>query len=44
MVLPSVNEAIRVGNEGTVGRELSDLAAHFDAAARALQSATALTK
>jgi N-acetylated-alpha-linked acidic dipeptidase len=44
MVLPSVNEAIRVGNEATVGRELSDLAAHFDAAARALQSATALTK
>jgi len=44
MVLPSVNEAIRVGNEATVGRELSDLASHFDAAARALQSATALAK
>lgn len=44
MVLPSVNEAIRLGNENVVARELSDLASHFDAATHALQSATALVK
>ncbi|HEV7387477.1 MAG TPA: M28 family metallopeptidase [Gemmatimonadaceae bacterium] len=44
MVLPSVNEAIRVGNESVVQRELADLANHFDAATQALQNATALTK
>jgi N-acetylated-alpha-linked acidic dipeptidase len=44
MVLPSVNEAIRLGNESVVHRELVDLANHFDAATRALQDATALTK
>jgi N-acetylated-alpha-linked acidic dipeptidase len=44
MVLPSVNEAIRLGNDSVVQRELADLASRFDAATRALQSATALTK
>ena len=44
MVLPSVNEAIRLGNESVVQRELADLANHFDGATRALQNATALTK
>jgi len=44
MVLPSVNEAIRVGNESAVERELADLASRFDAATRALQRATALMK
>jgi N-acetylated-alpha-linked acidic dipeptidase len=44
MVLPSVNEAIRLGNESVVQREVADLASHFDAATRALQHATALTK
>jgi N-acetylated-alpha-linked acidic dipeptidase len=42
MVLPSVNEAIRVGDEALVGRELSDLVQHFDAATRSLRTATAL--
>jgi N-acetylated-alpha-linked acidic dipeptidase len=44
MVLPSVNEAIRVGDESIVERELADLTSHFDAATRALQNATALVK
>ncbi|HEY4733566.1 MAG TPA: M28 family metallopeptidase [Gemmatimonadaceae bacterium] len=44
MVLPSVNEAIRAGNEGIVVRELTDLANHFDAATRSLQGASALLK
>jgi len=44
MVLPSVNEAIRVGDEKTVERELADLASRFDAATRALERATALIK
>jgi hypothetical protein len=39
-----VNEAIRLGDESVVARELSDLATHFDAATRALQGATALMK
>jgi len=42
MVLPSVNEAIRVGNETAVGRELTDLVQRFDAATRALKMATEL--
>ena len=42
MVLPSVNEAIRLGDEATVERELADLAQRFDAATRALQMATGL--
>src|SRR3954468_18517632 len=42
MVLPSVNEAIRAGDEALVGRELSDLGQRFDAATQSLQAATAL--
>ena len=42
MVLPSVGEAIRAGDEAMVGREISDLAGRFDAATRALQMATGL--
>jgi N-acetylated-alpha-linked acidic dipeptidase len=42
MVLPSVNEAIRVGDETATGRELTDIAQRFDAATRALQMATGL--
>jgi N-acetylated-alpha-linked acidic dipeptidase len=41
MVFPSVNEAIRAGDEALVGRELSDLGQRFDAATRALEGATA---
>lgn len=44
MVLPSVNEAIRLGNESVVQRELVDLASHFESATRALHRAAALTK
>jgi N-acetylated-alpha-linked acidic dipeptidase len=44
MVLPSVNEAIRLGDQGAVGQELTDLAQRFDAATRALQMATELLK
>ena len=42
MVLPSVNEAIRVGNETAVEGELTDLVQRFDAATRALKMATEL--
>ena len=42
MVLPSIGEAIRAGDEGMVGREIADLAGRFDAATRALQMATGL--
>jgi N-acetylated-alpha-linked acidic dipeptidase len=42
MVLPSVNEAIRVGDETATGREVTDIAQRFDAATRALQVATGL--
>jgi N-acetylated-alpha-linked acidic dipeptidase len=42
MVLPSVNEAIRLGNQAVVGEELTDLSQRFDAATRALQMATDL--
>jgi N-acetylated-alpha-linked acidic dipeptidase len=42
MVLPSIGEAIRAGDEGTVGREIADLVGRFDAATRALQMATGL--
>lgn len=42
MVLPSVNEAIRLGDESATGRELTDLARRFDAATRALRMATGL--
>ena len=44
MVLPSVNEAIRLGDQGAVGQELTDLAQRFDAATRALRMATELLK
>jgi N-acetylated-alpha-linked acidic dipeptidase len=44
MVLPSVNEAIRVGDESVVVRELTDLVQRFDAATRALQVATELLR
>jgi N-acetylated-alpha-linked acidic dipeptidase len=42
MVLPSVNEAIRLGDETATARELADIAQRFDAATRALQVATGL--
>jgi N-acetylated-alpha-linked acidic dipeptidase len=42
MVLPSVNEAIRVGEEATVRNELYDLAQRFDTASRVLTTATGL--
>ncbi|MDP9201836.1 MAG: M20/M25/M40 family metallo-hydrolase [Gemmatimonadota bacterium] len=42
MVLPSVNEAIRVGDESTVERELADLVKRFDAATQVLNVATGL--
>lgn len=42
MVLPSVNEAIRLGDEAVVGRELADLVQRFDSATRVLQMATGL--
>jgi N-acetylated-alpha-linked acidic dipeptidase len=44
MVLPSVNEAIRAGDQLVVGQELTDLAQHFDAATRTLQVATELLR
>jgi N-acetylated-alpha-linked acidic dipeptidase len=44
MVLPSVNEAIRLGDQDAVGQELTDLAQRFDAATRALRMATELLK
>jgi len=42
MVLPSVNEAIRVGDEAIVEREIADLVQRFDSATRVLQVATGL--
>jgi N-acetylated-alpha-linked acidic dipeptidase len=42
MVLPSVNEAIRSGDQALVGQELTDLAERFDSATRALRAATGL--
>ncbi|HMF87820.1 MAG TPA: transferrin receptor-like dimerization domain-containing protein, partial [Gemmatimonadaceae bacterium] len=44
MVLPSVNEAIRVGNEAAVEREMEDLVQRFDSATRVLELATGLLK
>jgi hypothetical protein len=44
MVLPSVNEAIRLGDESAVGKEMTDLAGRFDSATLVLQRATALIK
>jgi N-acetylated-alpha-linked acidic dipeptidase len=42
MVLPSVNEAIRLGDESAVERELTDLVQRFDSATAVLQTATRL--
>jgi hypothetical protein len=42
MVLPSVNEAIRSGDEAVAVREMYDLVQRFDAATRSLQAATSL--
>jgi N-acetylated-alpha-linked acidic dipeptidase len=42
MVLPSVNEAIRLGNESAVEREIADLVQRFDSATHVLQMATGL--
>ncbi len=39
MVFPSVNEAIRANDGERTAREIADLAAHFDAAAVALEAA-----
>lgn len=39
MVFPSINEAMRAGDEGLTGREVTDLVARFDAATGALQRA-----
>jgi N-acetylated-alpha-linked acidic dipeptidase len=44
MVLPSVNEAIRLGNEAAVEREMTDLVQRFDSATRVLEVATGLLK
>ncbi|GAC1408974.1 MAG: transferrin receptor-like dimerization domain-containing protein [Gemmatimonadaceae bacterium] len=44
MVFPSVNEAIRLGDQMAVRQELTDLSQRFDAATRALQAATELLK
>jgi len=44
MVFPSIGEAIRLGDEKIVAREIADLAARFDAATRALQSSTAILR
>jgi N-acetylated-alpha-linked acidic dipeptidase len=41
MVFPSVNEALRGGDERLTGDELTDLAGRFDAATRALATARA---
>jgi N-acetylated-alpha-linked acidic dipeptidase len=42
MVFPSVNEAIRIGDEGKIAAELTDLAQRFGAATHALEVATGL--
>ncbi len=42
MALPSVNEAIRVGDETAVEREIADLVKRFDSATRVLEAATGL--
>ncbi len=39
MVFPTVNEAIRAGDAARTSREITDLAAHFDAATAALHRA-----
>ncbi|HEX2692621.1 MAG TPA: M20/M25/M40 family metallo-hydrolase [Gemmatimonadaceae bacterium] len=42
MVLPSINEAIRAGDERQIAAELADLPRRFDSATRSLQVATGL--
>ena len=42
MVFPSVNEAIRLGDEAAVEREIADLVKRFDSATQVLQVATGL--
>jgi N-acetylated-alpha-linked acidic dipeptidase len=42
MVFPSVNEAIRIGDETAIAAELLDLSKRFDAATHALEVATGL--
>jgi N-acetylated-alpha-linked acidic dipeptidase len=42
MVFPSVNEAIRLGDESVVEREIADLVKRFDSATQVLESATRL--
>ena len=42
MVLPSVNEAIRLGDESAVEREIADLVQRFDSATEVLRTATRL--
>jgi N-acetylated-alpha-linked acidic dipeptidase len=42
MVLPSINEAIRSGDQALAGRELSDVGQRFDAATHSLQAATTI--
>src|SRR5689334_5085455 len=44
MVFPSIGEAIRLGDQKIVAREIADLAARFDAATRALQSSTEILR
>ena len=44
MVFPSIGEAIRVGDEKVVAREIADLAARFDAATHALQRSTEILR
>jgi N-acetylated-alpha-linked acidic dipeptidase len=39
MVFPSVNEAIRAGDQARAGREIADLASRFDQATAALKQA-----
>ncbi|HEY7877222.1 MAG TPA: M20/M25/M40 family metallo-hydrolase [Gemmatimonadaceae bacterium] len=41
MTFPSINEAIRAGDAARTTREIADLATRFDAAARAVDAATA---
>lgn len=44
VLFPSVSEAMRTGDQGLVQREVSDLAGRFNAAARALDDASAALK
>ena len=44
MVFPSVNEAIRSGDQALTQREILDLAKRFDAATAAVEAARAALK